>query len=177
MQPSSPKLSPCLGCGAMLPVNARASIGATHDYLLASAECWATFGEVLAREYSNAAYAKVHRLTVDAYAVQHPGHPSPQSIQSVTLHLISLCLVLECGFDMDQATRTMQRLARHKSDFVWLTPPNSLGDKTILDVWQAPDAIAHVKAVEEWAQSAWSAWESHHPQVRQWTLDWALNCA
>ena len=60
-----------------------------------SPSCWAAYGEVLAREYNDPAFMAAHRLTVDAYAVQHPGRPSPQSIQSVALHLISLCLVLE----------------------------------------------------------------------------------
>ncbi|BAU43276.1 hypothetical protein O77CONTIG1_03104 [Leptolyngbya sp. O-77] len=166
MPHSLSKLSPCLGCSAMVPF----SSGATHEYLLASPGCWAMYGDVLAREYSDAAYASVHRLTVDAYAVQHPGVPSPQSIQSVALHLISLCLVLECGFDMDQATRAMRQHTHRKSDFVWLTPPSHLGDKTVLEVWQAQDAATHIQAVWDWARSAWSAWESHHQQIRQWIV-------
>ena len=36
-----------------------------------------------------------HQLTVDAYAIQHPGKPSAQSIQSVCVHLISLYASLE----------------------------------------------------------------------------------
>ena len=72
--------------------------GPTHRYMESLPGCWAIYGEVLAREYSDLAYAAVHRLTVDAYAVQHPGQPSPQSIQSVGVHLLRLCLILEHGF-------------------------------------------------------------------------------
>lgn len=55
------------------------------------------FGEVLANGYSEASYGAVHELTVDAYAAQHPGQPSPQSIQSVAVHLVSLWHILEEG--------------------------------------------------------------------------------
>ena len=73
--------------------------------------CWAAFGEVLALEYSEASYARAHRLSVDAYAVQHPGRPSPQSVQSVALHLISLCLILEQGLDFGEATDAIRAAA------------------------------------------------------------------
>jgi hypothetical protein len=36
----------CPGCGLVLPARG----GATHDYLDASPECWALYGELLARE-------------------------------------------------------------------------------------------------------------------------------
>ena len=65
----------CFSCGAQVPDVE----GPTHRYMLSSPGCWAVFGEVLAREYSNALYMKNHRLTVDAYAVQHPGKPSRQA--------------------------------------------------------------------------------------------------
>jgi hypothetical protein len=39
---------------------------------------------------SDAAYRRRHHLVVDTYAVQHPGVPSPQAIQSVAIHLIRL---------------------------------------------------------------------------------------
>jgi hypothetical protein len=51
--------------------------------------------ELLAREYGELRYPPSHRITVDVYAVQHPGEPERRSIQSVAVHLIALCLVLE----------------------------------------------------------------------------------
>lgn len=83
----------CFSCGALVPQTA----GPTHRYMESSPGCWSVYGEVLVREYTDALYASLHRLTVDAYAVQHPGRPSPQSIQSVAVHLISLCLILDRG--------------------------------------------------------------------------------
>jgi hypothetical protein len=41
----------------------------------------------------------VHPLTVDTYAVQHPGVPERRTSQSLALHLITLCLVIERGAD------------------------------------------------------------------------------
>ena len=95
-------LRPCVGCGALVPEIE----GPTHRYLGASPGCWAVYGEVLEKEYGDyLRYAPVHRLTVDAYAAQHPGVPSPQSIQSVAVHLIRLHLVLERGLRPSGPTR------------------------------------------------------------------------
>ncbi|MCP5049599.1 MAG: hypothetical protein GY940_20685 [bacterium] len=57
-------MAPCFSCGAPVPEIE----GPVHRYMDSSPGCWKIFGEVLAREYSNAAYARYHRLTVDAYA-------------------------------------------------------------------------------------------------------------
>jgi hypothetical protein len=54
------------------------------------------YTEKLAREYGGNDYHQpIHRLKVDGYAVQHPGKPVRQAIQSVAVHLISLYYVLE----------------------------------------------------------------------------------
>jgi hypothetical protein len=130
--------------------------------------CWAVYGEVLAREYSDSAYGSAHRLTVDAYAVQHPGRPSPQSIQSVALHLMSLCLVLERGVGPDRATAFLQSAAKDKGHFVWLTPPESRGSVTIKNVHGASNGAEHGKLVRAWADSVWTSWADHHPKVHAW---------
>ena len=72
----------CPGCGLALPARPDAP---KHPYVGASAECWAVYGEVLAREYEDPAYFRVHQLTVDAYAVQHPGAPERRSISNPSL--------------------------------------------------------------------------------------------
>jgi hypothetical protein len=130
--------------------------------------CRATYGEVLAREYSDAAYASNHRLSVDAYAVQHPGRPSPQSIQSVAVHLIRLCLLLECGLEMSRANDAMLKATESKKKFVWLEPPPSRGAITVADIHRAKNPQEHVMRVREWAKSAWRAWSPHHSQIRAW---------
>ena len=110
----------CIGCGGQFPE----IDGPTHRYMESSPGCWACYGEVLAREYTDFQYQKVHRLTVDAYAVQHPGQPSPQSIQSVALHLISLCAIFEADVQMNEATKIIAQAAERKERFEWLAPPS-----------------------------------------------------
>ncbi len=113
----------CFGCGGLFP-NIE---GPTHRYMASSPGCWAAYGEVLARQYGNANYAGAGQLTIDAYAVQHPGRPSAQSIQSVALHLISLCLLLERGVELGTATEGIRAAAKDKRRFAWLAPPETTG--------------------------------------------------
>lgn len=133
-----------------------------------SPACWAAYGEVLAREYSDPAYFQVHRLSVDAYAVQHPGKPSPQTIQSVAVHLIRLCLLLERSLPMERANEAMLRASEQEGKFVWLAPPGSLGTVTVADVWKAAALEAHMAAVRRWSESAWEAWATHHATIKSW---------
>lgn len=158
------RLSPCPGCGALFADGD----GPTHAYIGASPGCWALFGEILAKEYGEYRYPDVHRLTVDTYAVQHPGAPSPQSIQSVAVHLISLHLVLEKGLNTQRATKALQRAVAESKHFVWLTPPPSTGNMTIQDVAKAQTLAEHVDLVERWARTVWRAWSDHHATVRRW---------
>jgi hypothetical protein len=130
--------------------------------------CWAAYGEVLNREYSDMTFAGNHRLTVDAYAVQHPGRASRQSIQSVCIHLVSLCLVLEHGRPQPEVTRLMSQGAGKKSAFEWLEPPASTGGITVKDVLEKTSAADHRDAVMSWARSAWDAWAAHHERIRVW---------
>lgn len=162
------ELEPCFSCGAEVPV----VDGPTHPYMLSSPGCWATFGEVLSREYSDAAYMAKHRLTVDAYAVQHPGKPERRAaVRSVALHLVSLCAVLEREVSPARATSMIQRLAGGDDGFEWLEPPDHLGDVTVARVHSAGSPEEHLEAVERWARSSWSAWAPHHGTVRGWLDD------
>jgi hypothetical protein len=143
--------------------------GATHRYLESSAGCWAAYGEVLAREYSDPTlFAQVHRLTVDTYAVQHPGQPSSRSIQSVALHLVSLCLTLEHGATPQAAMAALRAGAGIKSRYTWLAPPIASDVLTVAHVLPATAAQAHAEAVRAWALGVWSAWSTHHATVRSW---------
>jgi hypothetical protein len=159
------KESPCIGCGAVLPE----IDGPTHRYLEASPACWAAYSEVLAREFADPAlFQRVHRLTVDTYAVQHPGRPSPQSIQSVAVHLMSLCTLIEGGSATAWATKVIREAVRGKGNFAWLEPPQPRGRLTLVEVWRTKGAAEHEGMVREWAISAWTAWAPHHDTVRRW---------
>jgi hypothetical protein len=156
-------VSACEGCGLELPVQE----GPTHAYLGASAACWALFGAVLAREFGDPAYFRLHQLTVDTYAVQHPGRPERRSIRSVALHLITLCLVLEDGVEPRDGPKLHARLAKRGS-FRWLEPPRPNGRLTVADVLRAKTPAEHERAVEAWARDVWAAWQAHHATVRAW---------
>ena len=124
---------------------------------------------MLAKEYGDySRYAPVHRLTVDAYAAQHPGTPSRRSVQSVAVHLIRLHLQLERGLPHDKANAAMLLISSRSHDFVWLEPPTPIGDVTVLDVLAAKGPQEHADGVRRWAESVWEAWSPHHETVRRW---------
>ena len=154
----------CMWCKGTFP----RSDGPTHRYMASVPGCWATYGRVLAREYEDRRLFDVHRLTVDAYAVQHPGQPSRQSIQSVGVHLVRLCLFLERGLTADRANAAMLSAARYKAQYEWLEPPGSLGQITVADVEQTADADSHKIAVRNWATQMWEVWSDHRAAVRAW---------
>ncbi len=155
----------CIGCGADVPDED----GPVHRYLVASPGCWRLYGEVLVREYTDAQYYSAHCLSVDAYAVQHPGTESPQTIQSEAVHLARLCLLIERGLAIEAANAAMARFAKNsKGKAHWLVPPSHKGAITVVDIWNAVDAPAHRDAAWTWATCAWQAWGEHHDQVRAW---------
>lgn len=160
----------CPGCGGEFP----ALSGPQHPYMESSPGCWAAYGEVLARQYSNAAYASVLQLTVDAYAAQHPGHPSPQSIQSVGRHLISLCLTLETHASSDRVIAMMQNGERLKRSLIWLEPPWPRGQITVATLIGIDEPERHVETARRWAGEVWQAWSPYHTTIRKWTNDLGL---
>jgi hypothetical protein len=154
----------CMWCKGMF----EQSDGATHEYMESSPGCWAAYGRVLALQYEDQRLFDVHRLTVDAYAVQHPGAPSRQSIQSVGVHLVRLCLFLERGLSPSKANDAMLSAAKHKAQYHWLEPPASLGPRTVADVEAAAGIEAHEAAVRAWAAQMWTVWSRHHATIRAW---------
>lgn len=159
------ELQVCQGCGVALPEEQ----GPTHGYMLSSPACWAAFGAVLAREYGDmAGYGARHRMTVDAYACQHPGVETPASTKSVGIHLLRLCLLFERGLRIEDANQAMVRIATLKQGFRWMAPPGRLGEHTVVDVLAASSVAEHVRRVEAWTRSVWNAWAPHHAEVRHW---------
>lgn len=157
----------CCGCGGDFPD----ILGPTHAYMLSSAGCWEAYGRVLGREYGNPPYARLHRLTVDAYAVQHPGVDGPQARNSVGIHLSRLYLMLGLGWSLIRANDAMLIIMAKKGHYPWLTPPVDRGSLTVRDVVAASSASEHVDAVEQWAKSVWRAWAEHHATARGWVKE------
>jgi hypothetical protein len=156
--------STCPGCGLVLPPQRETP---RHPYIGASAECWALYGELLAREFQNPAYFSVHQLTVDTYAVQHPGSPERRSTQSVALHLMTLCLIVEGGVDPLEGPAMHKRFIRRPA-FRWLEPPRPNGQLTAADPLRSRNPEEHAKAVRAWGEDVWESWAPHHQTVRGW---------
>ena len=117
--------------------------------------------------YGDPVYFGVHQLTVDTYAAQHPGRPEPRSIQSLALHLITLCLVVEPGAAPGDGPALHQRLAK-RPGFHWLELPRPVGRVTVADVHGAASAAEHERRVRAWARDVWEVWEPHHATIRHW---------
>src|SRR5258708_15983762 len=58
------------------------------------AGCLKLFEEILAKEFSDYRYGKIHRLTVDSYSLQHP-EAYMRSGKSFAAHLTGMCAAFE----------------------------------------------------------------------------------
>ena len=162
---------PCPGCGARyLPQVA----DEMHPYIGASPACWSTFGELLAREFGDVTFGRIHRQSVDVYAVQHPGTDDRRQRQSVALHLIGLCHWLEHDIEFDRLTAITQQLANDDRAWPWLTPPTGY-PMTVVDVLVARGGPEHVGLVRRWAETTWDAWAAQHETVRAWAAEALLD--
>jgi len=149
----------CLGCGAEFDE----MDGPTHKYMTSSPACWARYGELLGVLATRHDLQAVRQMCVDAYAVQHPGTPNPQAIQSVALHLLSVRRYLVEGLPI-----VPLRVIGEKGAFVWLTPPATRGARTVADMPIHGTANVLRDAARSWVESAWAAWAPHHRQVALW---------
>jgi hypothetical protein len=155
----------CFSCGALVP-----NIdGPVHAYMTSAPGCWKLYGEILAKEYSTENYDPiVHRITVDTYAVQHPGVPEKRAINSVNFHLIRLFLIFEKNLETSQANSVMQQVSNneelHKL-FTWLESPTFEKTLTVTDVIHATSMEEHKRLVNEWGLSVWNVWKKKHGTV------------
>jgi len=152
----------CVGCGAEVP----RITGPTHRYMASAPGCWAIFGELLARLLSDPSAEDLRRRCADAFAVQHPGTPGPQAIQSVAGHLMSLYAQFELGQSPTRAHACLEAVVRNGQIWRWLTPPSSVGPVVVRDVMARPGNLD--ETTHEWALGAWMAWARWHSQIRDW---------
>ena len=151
----------CPGCGLRVSVDGAPPY---DGYFNTSPECWSLFTEVIGREFGNSVlFGAVHRLTVDAYAVQHAGGEHPD--KSVDIHLIGLYLALECAVPLARIAPLFQRLANRINYWPHLPPPRFRGRMTIRDVADTQSVNEHIEAVNAWARSVWSAWSSCQDKI------------
>lgn len=143
------------------------AVGPTHRYMVSSPACWDRYGQILGREYSDARLLATHRLTVDTYAVQHPGGTSRQAIQSVGLHLARLMFQLEHPLSPNETNNVMLGLGPHKASLPHLQAPHTY-PLTVCDIPLGAPPEHHGAAVRRWAEAAWTAWSPHHDFIRGW---------
>jgi hypothetical protein len=147
----------CFACGGRFPA---LHDSPTHAYMASSPGCWDTYTKVLAREYADPSlFERCHRLTVDAFAVQHPGNPDERRArQSFWIHGASLWLVLRMGRSHAEATAALKVLAQ--GDFPDPPTPSQFAS-THADVLAAPEQ-EHVQMVEAWAEAALAGCHAAH---------------
>lgn len=156
-------LETCPGCGGAF----EAVTGPVHSYMESSPACWAAFGGILDAEYSNPRLMQVHRLSVDSFAVQHPGDGSRRAIQSVGLHLARLYIQLEHDASPDECNAFMLRAAARKAELPLLPAPAAF-ETTTSDVAPLAGSGEHEDAVRMWALSAWQSYAHVHDFIEGW---------
>ena len=133
--------------------------------------CRELFAEVGAREFAEEAFFRAHRLTVDAYCLQHPD-VYMKSSKSAAAHLTAMCWTMEYG-----GTRHLPKALKRWVDgpriYPRVTPPPPLqrGKLTVRHVRGVDDPDEYARRAEEWARSAWEAWGEHHDQARAWVAE------
>ena len=107
---------------------------------------------------------------MDAYAAQHPGDGAlPQQVQSVGLHLMTLCLFLEHGADPVQGTALHRKMVRRPT-FIRLERTD-VGELTWRHLPQTGGREKFRDAAFEWAESVWRTYQDAQPTVRTWLRD------
>lgn len=130
------------------------------------AGCLEIFEEILAREFSDYRYGKIHRLTVDAYSLQHPDRYM-RSGKSFAAHLTGMCAALEGG-DALEINRAVQRwLGTNPKVEKPAHLPERRGSLNVTCLRDVADAGEHAGRVREWARDVWGAWAEHHDLARR----------
>jgi len=130
------------------------------------AGCLKIFEEILAREFSDYRYGRIHRLTVDAYSLQHPDKYM-RSGKSFAAHLTGMCAALEAEDALSTNQAVQQWLSTNPRVEKPAHLPERRGDLNITYVHGAADADEHISRVREWARDVWAAWSEHHGLARR----------
>lgn len=153
----------CPGCKASFPDT---DSGKPHPYIGASSGCWNIYGGILAREFEDQDYFKLHRITVDSYAAQHIGDQTDRRArQSANLHLIALYLYFEKMADTNLILKFLTKATEHKRDWPTILEPEDPQWLTPNDIILATTAQEHVTLVAQWGQSIWDAYKKQHANI------------
>ena len=141
----------CAGCGAKIE-------GGLEG-------CQNLFATLLAREYTDFAYAKMNSFTVDAHALQHPEVHGVKNIA----HLIRLCWLIEHNGNPHIGMHGPPWFVKHLDGDYRPPPleiPKNRGAITVVEVAQAQTSEAYEKLARAWGRSAWDAFALHHHWAR-----------
>ncbi|MEO1029244.1 MAG: DUF5946 family protein [Pseudomonadota bacterium] len=152
----------CPGCGGRFSDIE----GSVHGYMASSPGCWKSYGELLAREYSDPdLFARAHRLTVDAYALQHPGDLTDRRCnQSVWLHYVSLHLIFRVNWSHERATGAIKQLAAGEFEQISVKVPRF--SITLADVLKESER-RHESVVRAWARHSYDVWDVLEPEAER----------
>ena len=134
--------------------------------LASAAACRTCFEEILSKEFSDATYMIVHRLTVDCYSLQHP-QDYMKSAKSYAAHLTGISIFMESDGD-PRLRKATQHWLNGKRQLDRPSLPPHFGNLTIAHVRAAADGPAHAERVHTWARDIWQAYGQYHGQAREW---------
>ena len=130
------------------------------------AGCLKLFEDILAREFSDYRYGKIHRLTVDSYSLQHP-HEYMRSAKSFAAHLTGMCAAIESEEAFVVNGIVQKWLSSNPNVEKPVQLPEHRGNLTIKYIHEAADVDDHINRVREWAREVWNAWSIHHDLARR----------
>ena len=140
-----------------------------HVYVPSAPGCWAAFTSLQAHELERFGGHRAHGLVADCYMAQHPGDGSDRrDRQSVFVHLVGLCAVLERGWPNSRSLLALLTATRRQ--FPALTRPSDPGSICVNDLACVQDAIEYQSCAASWATEVWRSWAPAHGLIRA-TLD------
>ncbi|MFV2038506.1 MAG: DUF5946 family protein, partial [Paracoccaceae bacterium] len=134
-------------------------------YMSFSPACWARYGDILAREYSDAAYWRGPRLLTDAVCAQHSVGDERRARQSLHIHLAALMMFFEDDAPKARVVGFLRKAARGFA-FGALKMPAANHLVSIAGIHGATDAARHDAAVKRYARAVFDAWQVHHRVFR-----------
>jgi len=141
--------------------------GPVHAYVPSAPGCWAAFGALRADEMLRFPGSGANNLVVDAYMAQHPGDGTDRrDRQSVFVHLVSLCAVIEDEASPSRSPYVLRAVLARRTEFPVLQRARGPGDLTVLSTTDATSVEDHDARVRRWAGSVWESWHEHHPTIR-----------
>lgn len=148
--------SRCAGCGLVV------SDG--------TAGCQRLFDALIARDFGDALYFRVHRLAVDSYSLQHPDRYCA-SAKSMAAHLVGLYWILEQGGDPAIGSEPLRRWLDGPKSLARPEPPSFRGELKVKDVLAVDTPAQYAAAVRRWAESTWAAYSELHALARNWAQE------